>query len=52
MNLNRKMSWRKKMNDGHKNIVKQLTSKRLVNSIETTLDIGDYNLLVLLENTT
>lgn len=40
------------MKEGHKDIAKQLTVNRLVNSIDAALDIGNYNLLVLLENTT
>ena len=52
MNLNRKMNRRKEMKEGHKDIAKQLTANRLVNSIDAALDIGNYNLFVLLENTT
>ena len=40
------------MKEGHKDITKQLTANRLVNSIDAALDIGNYNLFVLLENTT
>ena len=52
INLNGKMSWRKKMKEDLKDIAKQWTAKHLVNSIKTALDIGNYNLLALLENTT